>query len=403
MRRAVRTTRLRDRLEHEIVVCAARRELDAEQQEKLRSLLTQVQDWEYLVTTASTHGLLPLLHKHLQSTHVDLVPGNVRSRIKREAVANTQNVLHLVGKQLKFYRLLKDHDIPVAILKGSALAQSAYGDISLRQAGDIDVLISRAHFDRTRLLLESLGYQMTPQLTAAQLSSHLATNCEIQFVRDDWFTIVDLHWALAPKSFVFKMETDELLSRLQPVTIAGTDIDTLATEDLIVYLSMHGAKHLWRALEWITSLGELIRAAESIAWEDVIVRAEKAHATRMLALGLRLAEEVSRVDIPAEVRRSVDADESIKQMAQQLLAEIFNDASAAASTETNLYNLKIMDRKRDALISALRAIFIPTMTDWSTLNLPPSLHSLYYAYRPLRLSHAYTSALWRKLASRGAA
>jgi hypothetical protein len=199
------------------------------------------------------------------------------------------------------------------------------------------------------------------------------------------------------------MDTDELLSRLQPVTIAGTEIDTLSTEDLIVYLSMHGAKHLWRALEWISSLGELIRSAESIAWNTVVTRAEKAHATRMLALGLRLAENVSRVEIPAEVLRTVDRDESSKQMAQNILLEIFDAPTAAASTETNLYNLKIMDRKRDALVSALRAIFIPTMTDWSTLNLPPALHSLYYAYRPLRLSRAYTAALWRRVASRGAA
>ena len=403
MRKAVKTARLHGRPEHEIVLCVARRELDIEQQARLRSLLTQVSDWDYLVATASIHGLLPLLQKHLQSTELDLVPVNIRSRIKHEAVANTQTVLHLVGKQLKLYRLFKDRDIRVAVLKGSALAQSAYGDISLRQAGDIDVLISRADFARAKTLLESLAYQMAPSLTAAQLSSHLATNCEIQFVRDDWFTVVDLHWALAPKNFVFKLDTDELLSRLQPVTIAATEIETLATEDLIVYLSMHGAKHLWRGLEWISSLGELIRSAESIAWDTVVIRADKAHGTRMLALGLRLAENVSRVEIPVEVLRAVDGDESSKQMAQNILLEIFDAPTAAASTETNLYNLKIMDRKRDALVSALRAIFIPTMTDWSTLNLPPALHSLYYAYRPLRLSRAYTAALWRRLASRGAA
>lgn len=391
------------RPEHEIVVCIARRELDAEQQTRLRRLLAQVPDWDYLFSTASTHGLIPLLHKHLHSLSTDVVPIDFRTRVKRESVGNSQNVLHLAGKQLKLFRLLKDNQIPVAILKGSALAQSAYGELSLRQAGDIDVLISRAHFARARSLLELLGYQMTPRLTPTQLSAHLASHCEIQFVRDDWFTVVDLHWALAPKSFVFKMDTDELLSRLQPVAIAGTEIDTLATEDLIVYLAMHGAKHLWRALEWISSLGELIRSAESIAWDVVVARAEKAHATRMLALGLHLAEQISNIALPAEVLRAVDHDDSSKQMAQKILAEIFNNATAAASTETNLYNLKIMDRKRDALVSALRAIFIPTMADWSTLNLPPSLHSLYYAYRPLRLSRAYTSALWRKLASRGAA
>ena len=403
MRRAVRTTRLRGRPEHEIVLCVARRELGAEEQAHLRQLLKQNLDWDYLFTIANTHGLLPLFQKHLHALGADPVPIDFRVSVRRHSLSNTQTVLHLVGKQLKLHRLFKDNNIPTAIFKGSALAQSAYGDISLRQAGDIDVLISRAHFARARLLLESLGYQMTPQLTATQLSSHLASHCEIQFVRDDWFTIVDLHWALAPKSFVFKMDAEELLSRLQPVTIAGTEIETLATEDLIVYLSMHGAKHLWRALEWISSLGELIRSAESIAWDTVVRRAQKAHATRMLALGLRLAENVSSVEIPAEVWRAVDADESSKQMAQKILSEIFDAAIAAASTETNRYNLKIMDRKRDALISCLRSVFVPTLTDWQALDLPPSLHSLYYAYRPLRLSKAYSSALWRKLVSRGMA
>jgi hypothetical protein len=273
----------------------------------------------------------------------------------------------------------------------------------LRQAGDIDVLISPTRFDRCKTLLESLGYQMTPQLTATQLSSHLASHCEIQFVRDDWFTVVDLHWALAPKNFVFKVDTDELLSRLQPVTIGGAEIETLAAEDLIVYLSMHGAKHLWRGLEWISSLGELIRSAESIAWTTLIERAEQARAARMLALGLRLAETVSGVHVPAEVFRAVDAHDSAKRQAQNILSHLFDNTAFAVSTETNLYNFKIMDRKRDALVSGLRSIFVPTLTDWQTLRLPSSLHSLYYAYRPLRLSKAYSSALWRKLASRGTA
>jgi hypothetical protein len=52
-----------------------------------------------------------------------------------------------------------------------------------------------------------------------------------------------------------------------------------------------------------------------------------------------------------------------------------------------------MDRKRDALLSALRAIFVPTLPDWQALALPAPLHSLYYAYRPLRLSKIY----WRRL------
>ncbi len=391
---------MRSRVEHEILFAVARRAPAA----KLRQLLSEDVDWEYLFATASYHGLIPLLHKHVHATAADLTPIQILSRLKLQSVSNTQNVLHLVGKQLKIHALFHDNRIPIAIFKGSVLAQMAYGEISLRQAGDIDVLISRMDFYRARRLLESLGYQMTPALTEMQLNSHLASHCEIQFVRDDWFTVVDLHWALAPKNFVFKLETDDVMSRLQRVPVAGTEIETLCTEDLILYLSMHGAKHLWRAVEWTSSLGELIRSAESIAWGTVIQRAEKAHATRMLALGLRLVEGiVSDVKISAEVLRAVDSSELMKRTAEQLVTRIFEIWGPADSTETNLYNLKIMDRKRDVIASALRAIFVPTISDWSALKLPPSLHSLYYAYRPLRLSKIYTASLWRKLSAKGAA
>ena len=134
-------------------------------------------DWDYVIATAYAHGLLPLLYNHLRS--VDLVPTHIRSQLKRESVANSQNVLHLVGKQLKLYKLFRENDIPLALFKGPLLAQMAYGEMSLRQAGDIDLLINRSDFAQARLLLESLGYEMTPRLTPAQLTSHLNNHCEI--------------------------------------------------------------------------------------------------------------------------------------------------------------------------------------------------------------------------------
>lgn len=390
-------------MENELLLCIARRELRDDQRVELHRLANQPLDFDYLFSKAQAHGLLPLLQKHLTQSASDILPGHFLSRLKRETVGNSQNMLHLLGRQLTLCKIFAENGVPIAIFKGALLSQMAYGEIALRAAGDIDALIKPQDFVRARQLLESLGYEMSPKLTPAQLDSHLNHHCELQFMRDEWFTIVDLHWALAPKSFVFKLETDEVMSRLQSVGIAGGKIETLATEDLILYLSMHGAKHLWRGLEWISSLGELIRATESIAWPAVIERAANAHATRMLALGLHLAERVSEVEIPGEVLIATDRDGSMRKLSAEILATIFDEPRYAESTETNLYNLKIMDRKRDALISALRAIFVPTFTDWQALNLPPSLHALYYAYRPLRLSKVYSYALWRKLGSRGAA
>src|SRR5829696_9555270 len=377
-------------LENELILRCARRS-------ELRSLLKQEVNWDYLFSTAQAHGLLPLLHKDLTSVGGDLVPGHFLSRLKRESVANSQNVLHLVGKQLRVYKLFKENNLPVALFKGPLLAQMAYGEISLRQAGDIDLLIERQHFDRARCLLESLGYEMFPRLTPAQLASHLSNHCEIQFMRDEWLTVVDLHWELAPGSFVFGVTADEVMSRLQSVSLAGTTVETFGAEDLVLYQAMHGAKHLWRRLEWISCLAETLRATTGINWDTLVHRAATAHGTRILALGLRLIEQFSDVPLPAHVLNSVDPDKAMQRMATQIRSQLFTTFGPAESTETNLYNLRIMDRKRDALVSALRSIFIPTLPDWQSLALPASLHSLYYAYRPLRLSKLYSTSLLRRL------
>jgi hypothetical protein len=379
-----------------LLVCIARRDIDPDQ---VRSLARQQIDWDCVIALAYAHGLLPLLHKHVASAASDLVPTHVLSQLKRESVANSQNILLLVGKQLRVYKLFKEQNIPVAIFKGPLLAQMAYGEMSLRQAGDIDLLIARRDFAQARTLLESLGYEMTPKLTTAQLASHLSNHCEIQFMRDDWLTVVDLHWDLAPRSFVFGVKADEVMSRLQSVSLAGTIVETFGAEDLLLYQAMHGAKHLWRRLEWISCLAESLRATPKVNWNMLIERVAQAHATRILALGLRLIEQFSDVPVPTAVLTSVDPENTMQRMATQIRSQLFTTFGPAESTETNLYNLRIMDRKRDALASTLRSIFVPTLPDWQSLALPQALHALYYAYRPLRLSRVYGASLWRRLTS----
>ena len=111
------------RAEHNLILCIARRELGPIDRAELRRLLQQPLDFDYLFTTAQAHGLLPLLHKNINSA-ADLVPGHFLSRLKRESVANSQNVLHLLGKLLAVYKLLTP-SIPVVVFKGPMHAKTA--------------------------------------------------------------------------------------------------------------------------------------------------------------------------------------------------------------------------------------------------------------------------------------
>jgi len=393
----------KSRPEHDLLVAVARRQLDSGDVDQLRRLAKLDIDWQYLLLTARQHGLIPLLHKHLNKAVSDLLPGKVRTKLKQESVANTQSILYLVGQAIKVDTLFRENGIPTAIFKGPILSQLVYDEMSLRQAGDIDVLIGREHFNRAKELLESLGFQMVPKLTSAQQAAHVAFHCEIQFVRDDWFTVVDLHWDLTPRSFVFGMSGEEVMSRLQTVSLAGSQIETFCAEDLLLYQAMHGAKHLWRWFEAISSVAELVKTIEPSAWSRVIDQAVKAHATKMLGLALRLAELIFEVTPPENVLLALDRNRVMAELAEKVRDELFTTQNRLSdSTDTNLYNLRIMDRRRDAVLSSLRAFFVPTLSDWTALSLPSSLHPLYYAIRPLRLSKVYSASLLRRLTNKPA-
>lgn len=386
--------------EQSLLMCIARRDLDEARTSELRTLLQTPLDWRYLVENARQHGLIPLLHRNLSAVPSD-VPSEEFARIRQEAMENSRSVLYLVTQLRIILRRFQEENLPVLAFKGPLLAEQAYGEISLRQAGDLDLLIERREFNRARSILESLGFQMAPPLTATQQNAHLGFHCEIQFMRDNRFTVVDLHWSLTPKAFPFVLNTEELMSRAQSVSLAGVTLKTFGLEDLILFQSIHGAKHYWQRLEWISSLAEVIRSNPQIHWQCLIERARVARGVRILGLGLHLAQRVGEVEIPRSVFNGIDEDGTMKKIAGERLAELFTPQRREyRSMKAVRENLKIMDRKRDVVASLVRALFVPTVSDWETVTLPGSLHLLYYVFRPFRLGARYAAAAWQTLTTR---
>lgn len=383
--------------EQKLLLCVARRDLDERREVELRTLLSTPLDWNYLVSTARDHGLIPLLNRHVNAFACDIDRAQFDA-IKHESIENCQSVLHLMGRLRKVLNLFNENRIPLLVFKGPTLAEQAYGEKSLRQAGDLDVLIQRANFDLARNLLDSLGYRMVPTLTPSQQAAHLNFHCEIEFVRDNWFTVVDLHWSLTPQAFPVEFNTDEVLARAQTLSIGEMRVNTFSPEDLILFQCVHGAKHYWSRLEWIASLAELIRDQDYLDWDQLILRARIARASRMLALGLNLAKQLGDVHIPESVIDKIDASGSMRRVASETLTSIFDERQTEyRSARAIRKNFQIMDRKRDVFASILRVIFVPTLSDWESLTLPESWHRLYYIFRPLRLMKTYAVSLFRRV------
>ena len=384
------------RPENELLVCAARRSLDDDLAARVTTLVNGELDWNYLRDKAAQQGMMPLLYRHLNSVCPQSVPTPILDSMKEESIANSQTCLYLFGELRKLLRLFDQNGMTAVAFKGPVLSVAVYGDIALRQAGDLDILIEPGAFRTAKDLLNSAGYRLHPPLTESQQASHLRSHCEIQFLSNG-VSVVDLHWGLSPKSFRFGLDPKHVIDRSKTISIQGTSLLTFSNEDTILYLCYHGSKHYWSRLEWMGSLAEFIRSNEDIDWATVIARANGARGRSMLTLGLLLARELGDVDVADSAFSSGEEFDSLRKYAAEIQRGLFaREPGPLGTLEMFRGNLRIMDRKRDAITGLLRSIFVPTISDWEALTLPAALYPLYYLFRPLRLLKKYSaSALGR--------
>jgi hypothetical protein len=383
------------RPEEQILICVARRSLDAAMAERLRQLLKRDLDWKYLVATAHHHCLIPLLSLHLNAAAPALVPPHVTGRLQQDNHQNTRSNLFLTGELLKVLKLLEENGVRALSFKGPTLALRAYGDVGLRQFGDLDILVHRKDILKVRELLIGRAFKSMIELTNAQEAALLRFDCAYNFDNEQG-VVLDVHWDLVERHFSLAIDVNRLWDRLEPVTIGGKQLLTLSAEDLLLLLCVHGFTHLWERLGWICDVASLIDSRKDINWQLVMENATTLGARGILSLGLFLAGDLLGASIPPEVAKSLQPDPKVKKLAGQVREQLFTERSAPAGVFAEAVTLvTLRERRRDRLRACLRLAATPRSYDWMFLSVPDSLFFLYYLVRPLRLAGKYGAKLLR--------
>jgi Uncharacterised nucleotidyltransferase len=385
--------------EMELLLCCARVHLHEKTLERIEVLLQQPIDWESLIRTALRHEVGPLVYTNLRRICWKAIPGNSVAELQRNFLANVQNSFFLTAELLKLLTLFETHGISAVPFKGPLLAASVYGDVSLRQFSDLDILVHKADTVRAGSLLVSQGYRSGSDYgdrdneNVAYLGPKFYT-----FVHANRRVRVDLQWRVAETYFSFSLDKESLWERLARVSVAGEAVPTFAPMDLLLVLCVHGSKHRWEKLKWICDVAEAVRVyKEEIDWGRIQQEAYRQGAERMLTLGLFLAHEFLETVLPEEVSKKVLANLGIKSVAQQvnqrLLAEV---NEPPGDVKKVIFYLRTKDRWQDRLQFCFRylsqylyAVVTPTSKERSVLPLPTPFFLLYYFFRPLRLTAKY--------------
>lgn len=135
-------------LEDELLLLLARGTLTPEIQDRARGLLARELRWSLILNRPTAYQILPLIHRHLQTLGFPGVPAEVRAELEgvcREVALRNALAVRELSELL---RLFDRAGIPAIPLKGMALAESLYGDLTLRISTDIDILVPRTMVGR---------------------------------------------------------------------------------------------------------------------------------------------------------------------------------------------------------------------------------------------------------------
>jgi hypothetical protein len=360
-----------DRPEVELLLCCARTRIEPKTAARIRTLLQEDIDWTYLIQTAFQQRVMPLLYQSLSTTCPEAVPEAILSQLRNHSHSNAFRNLSLTKELLLLLNLFESNGIKAIPFKGPILAAWVYRNLALRQFGDLDILVSRRDYLKTKNLLISQGYYELP----------LNLNWEAQMVHEKSGVNVDLHWGITPIERPFKFNFERLWSRLEPVSLAGTTVKSLSSEDLLLILCVQIARNCWEQneqLSQICDISELLRVHPAMDWEHVIKEASKLGGKRMLFFGLLLASSLLGTALPKEISPRLQADPVVKTLVRQVCSRLLGaEYEVRNELEEKRFYLQVRERLQDKLPYFLgRWLYfriVPNSQDWAFLSLPDSL------------------------------
>lgn len=372
-------------------VLCARMEASPEIQAQIREIASRRLDWEYLLDEATENSVLPLLDRQLNAAAGDALPAPVRESLTAARRANTVRCLFLSAELVKVLDAFRLAGITSAIpYKGPALAVQAYGDVTLRDFDDLDIILPQAEMPRADQAMRTLGYRPRfDWMLSGRVSGWMAPG-EYKYVDQTRRTIVELHTELTLRHFPQRPRLDELAARRVTIALPGGEVPTFGVEDGLTLLCVHGSKDFWERIGWVTDIAEMVRRHAGLDWDAARRVAEGFGAGRMLDLGLLVAMDALDAPVPREMLRRARQDAEVTRIATEIEHRLLNRDEPPMDARTRLVFRRAMVRGwASGWRYATRLTLLPAEEDLNMVRLPATLAPLYVALRPLRLLKKY--------------
>ncbi len=351
----------------------------------LRSLVRAPIDWNACLQLADRHGTPSLMYQNLARLP-EAVPAEVLATLHTRHQSNIRKSLYLTRELIRILDCVEALGIEMIPYKGVVLAETLYGDMALRQPGDIDVFVRAKDVARIKEAVGQLGFAPRLQIPASAERDYLAAGYELTFDSAAGKNILELQWALQPRFYAVDFDMEGMLQRAVAVHVGGRAMKTPAPEDLLLVLAVHAAKHVWGRLIWLCDIAQLLKR-QNLDWNWIGSQASTLGIERMLRITLLLTHRLLGAAIPSAVQAALADDRTAMRFADEIGAAM---ARGTTYEEEQVAYFRLMmrlrERRSDRLRFLTRLTFTPGPGEWETVRLPAPLTPLYRLVRLTRLA-----------------
>jgi hypothetical protein len=341
-----------------------------------------------LILLSLRHGILPLVYKttkELSAQNENTIPSTFLTELKTQYMRISQRNMLMSAELIRIMKLLNENNIEALAFKGPTLSQMAYGDITLRQYVDLDVLTRKEDIYKIDALLQKEGYKRLFAITPAQEKVYIQYSHDIGLIHPKKGIHFEMHWAFLDDDYPMQVGLEDFWKATQIVKINGHDIPTFSNENLLYYLCIHGSKHLWERIEWIKDLDLMVRN-ETIDWDVLIAKVEGSGFEKMVYLGFSLSASLFATPLPKTVYDQIVKQQQLNALSAFVLESWGTPQSTFAKTAAML---KLFPGIKEQAIFLHKIILKPSLNEYWYIDLPKGFYWGYYLVRPYLLLKKY--------------
>ncbi len=195
------------------------------------------------------HHRLNSLLVHSKGYRPEHLTPNLAKRLNKLDQKNRLQMMRLSSELIKIGELFKSHNIPFIVLKGPALSQQIYGDYTLRNSRDIDILVKERDISKAHQILLSINYSLTTSFSSIERFNHK----ELKYEHNNSKLLVELHHRLFNNKYLLPL-TEDIFNDKIYIDLDGYKTPILDHSTNYLYLIVHAAAHNWKRLQWSLDL-----------------------------------------------------------------------------------------------------------------------------------------------------